>query len=61
MRILQKSLQRIGQEDFTRSFQLVVDEKNFNLLWRALHDRENAMLANLVKEEEDSDNGALLT
>lgn len=43
-----------------RSFHLEINEQNFNLLWRAIHDRENTLVDNLTQEEEDSDNAALL-
>lgn len=43
-----------------RSFALDIDEKYFNLLWRSLNCRENALLAKIAAEAEDTDEAALL-
>jgi hypothetical protein len=43
-----------------RSFELAIDEKLFNLLWRSLCARENELLAKISDEPEDSDDAALL-
>ncbi len=43
-----------------KSIQIEIDEKNFNLLWRSLHDRENELLANLSQEQKGSDEAALI-
>ena len=43
-----------------RSFTLDIDEKYFNFLWRSITCRENALLAKISDESEDSDEAALL-
>ncbi len=43
-----------------RFFELKVDEKYFNLLWRALTERENELAFEIEKSEEDADEAALL-
>lgn len=43
-----------------RSFTLDVDEKYFNLLWRSISCRENALLEKISDEPEDSNEAALL-
>ena len=44
-----------------RSFTLQIDEKYFNLLWRSVVARENELLNKLSKEEEESDETALIS
>ena len=41
-------------------FELKVDEKYFNLLWRVLTERENELEFEIEKSEEDTDEAALL-
>ena len=41
-----------------RSFNITVDEKFFNLLWRSLSERENELEVNI--ENTDSENAALI-
>jgi hypothetical protein len=43
-----------------RSFSFDIDEKYFNLLWRSIIARENELLSKLSKEDEDSDEAALI-
>jgi len=43
-----------------RTFNLEVDEKYFNLLWRSINSRENEILSKISAEPEDSDEAALL-
>lgn len=40
--------------------QLKLDEQTFNLLWRSLHDREDALLEAIGNEPRGSDEAALL-
>jgi hypothetical protein len=44
-----------------RSFTLQIDEKYFNLLWRSVVARENELLNKLSKEDEESDEAALIS
>lgn len=43
-----------------RSFNLGVDEKYFNLLWRSINSRKKEILLKTFEEPEDSDDAALL-
>ena len=43
-----------------RSFNLEIDEKYFNMLWRSINSREKEILSKISKESEDSDEAALL-
>lgn len=43
-----------------RSFTLDIGEKYFNLLWRSITCRENALLAKISGAPDDSDDAALL-
>lgn len=43
-----------------KEFQLTVDEKAFNLLWRSLADRESELQSNIELVGEGSDAAALL-
>ena len=44
-----------------RSFSIAINEKYFNFLWRAVHSRENELLAILSRVPEESDEAALTT
>jgi hypothetical protein len=43
-----------------RAFQLEIDEKFFNLVWRSICCREAQLLAQIEREGEDSDEAALI-
>lgn len=43
-----------------REFTQVIDEKLFNVLWRALSERESEM-AHAIEQEPDSDESALMS
>ena len=44
-----------------RTFQLDIDEKFFNFLWRSITCRENELLSKISAEPDDSDEAALLS
>jgi len=43
-----------------RTFELNIDEKYFNLLWRSITERENELLSEIEQAGEDSDDAALI-
>jgi len=43
-----------------KSFDITIDEKYFNLLWRSLLERENELESNIEQAGSDSDDAALL-
>jgi hypothetical protein len=43
-----------------RSFNIEIDEKYFNLLWRSIIARENELLDSLSQYDEESDEAALI-
>ena len=44
-----------------RSFNIKIDEKYFNLLWRSIIARENELLDSLSQYDEESDEAALIS
>ncbi len=43
-----------------RSFNITIDEKYFNLLWRSLSERESELELNIENSEPESDDAALI-
>jgi len=43
-----------------KEFQLTIDERLFNLLWRSISERENELVSNIQLAGEESDEAALI-
>lgn len=44
-----------------KNFQLNIDEKLFNLLWRSISERESELLSEIQQAGEDSDEASLIS
>jgi hypothetical protein len=57
---LQKSIQEESIGERMKSFNISVDEKYFNMLWRSLSERESELESNIEQAGPGSDEAALM-
>lgn len=55
-----KSFKKKSIGKMMKSFNITVDEKYFNLLWRSLSERESELEINIEQSDPDSDDAALM-